>query len=46
MIYNSEMKDFVSLEDNSEVKYYITFHDNSKENITLHSTIIPRSIIT
>ena len=37
MIYNSEMKDFVSLEDNSEVKYYITFHDNSKENITLHS---------
>ena len=42
MIYNSEMKDFVSLEDNSEVKYYITFHDNSKENITLHSTIIPR----
>ena len=31
MIYNSEMKDFVSLEDNSEVKYYITFHDNSKE---------------
>ena len=42
MIYNSEMKDFVSLEDNSEVKYYVTFHDNSKENITLHSTIIPR----
>ena len=31
MLYNSEMKDFVSLEDNSEVKYYITFHDNSKE---------------
>ena len=42
MLYNSEMKDFVSLEDNSEVKYYITFHDNSNENITLHSTIIPR----